>query len=57
MDEDLGFFIQDWPRKFVINNLTAVVVEGTNAYQVFLETQYDVSTLYNQGRKLEVAGG
>ena len=30
----------------VIDDLTAAVAEGTNAYQVVLETQYDVSASY-----------
>ena len=46
MEEDLECFIQDVHRMFVIEDLTAAVVEGTNAYQVVLETRYNVSASY-----------
>ena len=40
---DLGCFIEDVDHLFIIYDLTAAVAEGMNAYQVFLETRYDVS--------------
>ena len=41
---------------FVVEEIAAVVAEGTNAYQVVLEYQYDVSASYWYGGKLEVTG-
>ena len=46
LEEDLGRFIQDLHRMFVVYDFTAMVAEGTNAYQVVLESRYDVSALY-----------
>ena len=46
LEEDLGRFIQDVHRVFVVDVFKAVFVEGTNAYQVVLESWYDVSALY-----------
>ena len=46
MEEDLRRFIQDVHRVFVVEDLAAVVAEGTNAYQVVLEYQYNVSASY-----------
>ena len=46
LEEDLGRFIQDVHHVFVIYGFTAVVIDGTNAYQVVLENRYDVSALY-----------
>ena len=45
-EEDLGRFIQDVHQVFVVEDCAAVVAEGTNAYQVVLESRYDVSSLY-----------
>ena len=42
-EEDLGRFIQDVHRVFVVEDFAVVVSEGTNAYQVVLESWYDVS--------------
>ena len=56
LEEDLGCFVQDVPRVFFIDDLIAAVADGTKAYQVVLETRYDVSALNKKGRKLEVAG-
>ena len=46
LDEDLGCFIQDVHRVFVVDEFAAAVAEGTNAYQVVLENRYDVSASY-----------
>ena len=46
LEDDLGRFIQDVNNVFVVDNFVAVVVEATNAYQVVLESWYDVSALY-----------
>ena len=46
LEEDLIRFIQDLHRVFVVEDPTAVVAEGTNAYQVVLEYWYDVSASY-----------
>ena len=46
LEEDLGRFIQDVHRVFVIYDFEAVFAEGINAYQVVLESRYDVSALY-----------
>ena len=36
LEDDLGRFIQDMHRVFVVDDFAAVVIEGTNAYQVVL---------------------
>ena len=46
LEEDLRRFIQDVHRVFVVEDLAAVVAEGNNAYQVVLESRYDVSASY-----------
>ena len=46
LEEDLGCFIHDVHRMFVIDDLKAAFAEGINAYQVVLETRYDVSASY-----------
>ena len=43
LGEDIRRFIQDVHRVFVIEDLASVVTEGTNVYQVVLESRYDVS--------------
>ena len=55
-EEDLRRFIQDVHSVFVVEDLEAVVAEGTNSFHVVLESWYDVSALYWYG-KLEVTGG
>ena len=45
-EEYLIPFIQDVHRVSVVEDLAAVVVEGTNAYQVVFEYWYDVSASY-----------
>ena len=42
-EEYLRPFIQDVHRVSVVEDLAAVVAEGTNAYQVVFEYWYDVS--------------
>ena len=46
LEEDLGRFIQDMHRVFVVDDCAAIFIERTNAYQVVLEPRYDVSALY-----------
>ena len=46
LKEDLGRFIQDVHHVFVVYDFAAVVAEGTNSYQVVLETRYDLSASY-----------
>ena len=41
----------------VVEEIAVVVAKGTNAYQVVLESWYDVSASYWSGGKLEVIGG
>ena len=57
LEEELGRFIQDMHIVFVVEDFSAVITEGTNAYQVVLESHYDMSASYWQGGKLEVTGG
>ena len=45
-EEDLRRFIQDVHHVFVIEDLAAMVAEGTSAYQVVLESWYDVPASY-----------
>ena len=46
VEEDIRRFIQDVHRVFVVDDPAGVVTEGTNAYQVVLESWYDVSASY-----------
>ena len=46
LEEYLGHFNQDVYRMFVVEDFAAVAVEVTNAYQVVLESRYDVSAAY-----------
>ena len=36
LEEDLGCFVQDVHRMFVVDDFAAMVAEGNNAYQVVL---------------------
>ena len=45
-EEDVGRFIQDVHRVFFVEDFAAVVSEGTNAYQVVLYSQHDISASY-----------
>ena len=46
LEEDLGRFIHDVHRVFVVDDFGSMVAEGTNAYQVVLESWYYVSASY-----------
>ena len=46
LEDDLGRFVQDGNRVFVVDDFAGIVTEGTNAYQVVLEIQYDVPASY-----------